>query len=139
MSTEYEAAAREAADKPVTFKLCGERFSTKAEVDGFVVMELAKAGIDEIEDDDGEESGMRTLATFYEFFDGVMTASEFRRFRKVARRNSVQLDTIITIAKDIIPLLLGRPTTPSSSSAASPIGSGRSSTDGSLAPVASAG
>ncbi len=136
MSIQYEAAAREAEGKPVTFGLGGARFSTKSpdEIDGFVVMELSKAGVEEDELGDEESSGMRVLASFYEFFDGVLVPAEFKRFRKVCRRHSVPLDVIITIAKDIMPLLFGRPTTPSSSSAASPTANGRSSTDGVASP-----
>ncbi len=143
MNTQYEAAAREAADKPVTFKLCGKKFSTKVEVDGFVVMDLSKAFAEELERDDDDEpeegDGMRQLAIWSDFFEGVMPPSELRRFKRVCRDNSVQLPQIIEVARDIMPHIFGRPTTPSSSSAASPIETGRSSTDGLLAPVASAG
>jgi hypothetical protein len=144
VSIQYEAAAREAEGKPVTFGLGGAKFATKApdEIDGFVVMELSKVGIEEDEfGEDDEGSGMRTLAAFFDFFDGVLVPAEFRRFRKVCRRHNVPLDVIITIAKDIMPLLFGRPTTPSSSSVASPSENGRSSTDGvtSPGPAASTG
>ena len=139
MSIQYEAAAREAEGKPVTFGLGGAKFSTKRpdEIDGFVLMELSKMGAVE-DDDDDERSGMEVLAAFYEFLDGVMLPSEFRRFRKVCRRHNVPLDVIITIAKDIMPLLFGRPTTPSSSSAASPTANGLSSTDGVTSPDSAA-
>ncbi len=134
MSTQYEAAAREAADKPVTFTLCGKKFSTKVEVDGFVAMDLSKAFAEEMDrgedEDPDEEAGMRALVMWGEFFEGVLTASELRRFKTVCRRNSVQLRTIVEIARDIMPLLFGFPTTPSSSSAASPEATGRTSTDG---------
>lgn len=133
MSIQYEAAAREAEGKPVTFSLGGAKFATKApaEIDGFVAMELSKVGVDEDEfDDDDEGRAQRVLAAFYDFFDGVLIPSEFRRFRKVCRRHNVPLDVIITIARDIMPLIFGRPTTPSSSSAASPTENGLSSTDG---------
>lgn len=142
MSAQYEAAAREAADKPATFRLCGDKFSTHVEVDGLVIMELAKAGVDEDErDEDDQLGGAATLAAFYEFLEGVLPSGEFRRFRRVCRRHSVPLDTIITIARDLMPLLFGFPTTPSSSSAESPAATGRSSTDGvtSLVPAASTG
>ena len=140
MSIQYEAAAREAEGKPVTWGLGGAKFVTRKpdEIDGFVVMELAKMAAVEDDDDDDERSGMEILAAFLEFFDGVMLPSEFRRFRKVCRRHSVPLDVIITIAKDIMPLLFGRPTTPSSSSAASPTTNGLSSTDGVTSPGPSA-
>ena len=140
MSIAYEAAAREAEGKPVTFGLGGAKFVTKApdEIDGFVLMELSKMGI---EDDDDERNGMEVLAAFFDFLDGVMPPSEFKRLRKVCRRHNVPLDVIITIAKDVMPLLFGRPTTPSSSSAASPTANGLSSTDGVTAtgPTASTG
>lgn len=139
MSIQYEAAAREAEGKPVTFGLGGAKFATKRpdEIDGFVVMELSRLGAVE-DDDDDERSGMEVLAAFYEFLDGVMVPSEFKRFRKVCRRHAVPLDVIITIAKDIMPLLFGRPTTPSSSSAASPTANGLSSTDGVTSPDSAA-
>lgn len=142
MSAQYEAAAREAADKPVTFGLCGQRFETKVEVDGLVVMELAKAGADhESADEDDGSAGMATLAAFYEFLEGVLPTSEWRRFRRVVRKHSVGLEQVIAVARDIMPLLFGRPPTPSSVSGASPNGTGRSSTDGvpTLAPVRSTG
>jgi hypothetical protein len=144
VSIAYEAAAREAEGKPVTFGLGGAKFSTKlpAEIDGFVVMELAKVGVERGDmDDDDEDGGMEVLASFYEFFDGILAPAEFRRFRKVARRHGVPLDVLMTIAKDIMPLLFGRPTSPSAGSAASPMANGRSSTDGatSQGPAASTG
>lgn len=144
MSTQYEAAAREAADKPVTFKLCGKRFATKVEVDGFVIMDLSKAFAEELDTEDDErdeEAGMRTLVLWGEFFEGVMTPAELRRFKATCRRNNIGLPQIVEIARDIMPLLFGFPTSPSSSSAASPDGTGRSSTDGvsSLVPAASTG
>lgn len=146
MSAQYEAAAREAADKPVTFRLCEERFATKVEVDGFVVMELSKAFADAIDDanDDAEpdeEAGMRALVLWYDFFEGVLPAGEFRRFKRICRRNAVGLDQITQIGRDIMPLQFGFPTTPSSSSAELPTATGHGSTDGvaTLAPVASTG
>ncbi len=132
MSAQYEAAAREAADKPVTFKLCGKKFATKVEVDGFVIMDLSKAFAEAIDDegDEDEQAGMRSLALWTDFFEGVMAPGELRQFKRTCRVNSVQLALIVEIARDIMPLLFGFPTTPSSSSAASPDATGRTSTDG---------
>lgn len=140
MSAQYEAAAREAADKPATFGLCGQRFETKVDVDGLVIMELAKAGADqESADEDDTSAGMATLAAFYEFLEGVLPPGEWKRFRRTVRRHGVDLDQVITIARDLMPLLFGFPHTPSSVSAASPDGTGRTSTDGvaTMAPLRS--
>ncbi len=144
MSLQYEAAAREAEGKPVTFGIGGAKFSTKApaEIDGFVIMELAKVGVDRGDlDDDDDEGGMEVLAAFYDFFDGILPAAEFRRFRKVCRRHNVPIDVLIAMAKDVMPLIFGRPTTPSVDSAASPTSNGHVSTDGatSSGPAASTG
>jgi hypothetical protein len=128
---QYEPARREAADRPVTFGLCGERFATKVEVDGLVIMELAKAGTDQDSaDDEDQGANMAALAALYEFMAAVLPSGEWRRFRKVVRRRNVGLELILHIARDIMPLLFGRPTTPSSASAASPSTNGHSSTDG---------
>ena len=141
MSAQYEAAAREAADKPATFRLCGEKFATLVEVDGLVIMELARVGVEEDNRDDDEMGGATTLAAFLDFLEGVLPSAEFRRFRRVCRRHAVPLETIITIAKDLMPLLFGFPTTPSVTLVAPPTGTGPSSTDGviSLEPAASTG
>ena len=142
MSTQYEAAAREAADKPATFKLCGDKFSTLVQVDGLVIMDLAKAAADEDRrDDDDEMGGTATLAAYIDFLEGVLPSSEFRRFRRVCRKNAVPVDIIMGVVKDLVPLLFGFPTEPSSVSASSPGATGLSSTDGvtTLAPVASTG
>jgi hypothetical protein len=141
MTSPYEAAAREAADKPVTFRLHGEKFATKVEVDGMVIMDLAKAGVEEDDMSDSEAAGLYVLASFQEFLSAVLAPGDWRRFRKVCRRHNVGLEQIITIAKDIMPLLFGFPTAPSVDSAASPSAIGRTSTDGvtTLAPVASTG
>lgn len=142
MSAQYEAAAREAVDKPATFRLHGEKFATLVEPDGLVIMDLAKAAADEeSRDDDDEMAGTATLAAYVEFLEGVLPSAEFRRFRKVVRKHHVDLPTIMTIVKDLVPLLFGFPTAPSSSSAASPSTTGRSSMGGvtSLEPQASTG
>lgn len=142
MSAQYEAAAREAADKPAVFRLHGEKFSTLVEPDGLVIMDLAKAAADEeSRDEDDEMAGTATLAAYVEFLEGVLPSAEFRRFRRVVRRHHVGLETIMTIVKDLVPLLFGFPTAPSSSSAASPSTTGRSSMGGvtSLEPQASTG
>lgn len=164
MSAQYEAAAREAADKPATFRLCGERFTTNkptdgAIMDGFAVMKFMKAGIDEADDpvdeqelrarvDAGdaaarEELGMisaRQHLVFFEFLEAALPRREFARFEKVCRRNQVSIEQIIQVARDLMPAVFGHPTKPSADSVVSPIGTGVSSTGGeaTAGPLASA-
>jgi len=167
MTTQYEAAAREAADKPATFRLCGEKFSTHKPsdegviIDGFALMRFMKAGADEADGVDEaemdelreraakgdavavEELGLisaRQFSVFFEFMEAVMPRREFARFERVCRRNQVGIDKIIQVARDLMTAVFGRPTSPSASSAVSPIGTGDSSTDGAAttAPLASA-
>lgn len=161
MTTQYEAAAREAAGKPVRFKLAGERFATHVEIDGIALMEFLQAGVEENDalaevedleaaaerDDDAgrearEQLGLiraKQMTVLYDFLKAALPPREFKRFRTTCQRHHVGAETILQVARDVLSEMLARPTTPSSLSAASPIETGRTSTDGSLAPVASAG
>jgi hypothetical protein len=154
MSAQYEAAAREAAGKPVRFGFCGEQFHTHVEVDGLLIMEISAAGYEDEESgldlDDlrrraeggdtvaAEELGaitQRQIALFYRFLSSAMPAREFARFKRVCSKRRPGADDIILKAVEVLKAMTGRPTGPSSNSAGSPDETGRSSTTGELVGV----
>ena len=154
MGAQYDAAAREAADKPATFRLCGERFETHSPVDGvivdgFAVMKFLKAGMDEADGDvdlddlrarseKGDETAREELGmlsarqnlVFFEFLEAALPRREFARFERLCRRKQIGIEQIIQVSRDLMSAMFGRPTSPSSDSVVLPIGTGASSTDG---------
>jgi hypothetical protein len=111
VTTPYEEAAAEVAgrDDTRTVELFGETFVLRGALSSLDLSELARSA----DIDSATEEGMAILAeTFASIFDADDPAglAEYRRFRKVIRRQAKPDDAVIEALGEMVEVMVGFPT-----------------------------
>lgn len=117
MGRVYESARRDAQGQPPEpFTLDGVKFSPRGDVHLLDLAELARHADEDVD----SPAGLAALADFYE---GLLGAAEYRRFRTHTREHATEPELLSEIMFDIVKDVTGRPKSKSTRSA-----SGQSST-----------